>query len=730
MDEPTLEGILDRITFQNPENHFLIGRMVVTDAKAPVTIKGVLYNVREGQTVRLWGRWEEHPEYGRQFAATAFLVVEPTTLEGMERYLASGIIKGVGEVTARRIVRAFGHETFDILDNSPEKLLEVPKFPKKALKEIKRAWREQQAIRDIMVFLHAQGISQAYAERIFSTYGFESVEVVKDNPYRLAMDVQGIGFRIADAIATRIGIAHDDPRRADAGVLYLMEELLSEGHTGLPREMLEPRAAALLEVSPPLAREAIARLEGDGLLKTLPPSKHLPEAGDFLARPRMYKAEKSIAEHLSRIANAPSSTELRDLPLELKKLENDSGVFLAEAQRKAVLAAVENKVLIVTGGPGTGKTTIIRFILGLVARDLPQISLAAPTGRAAKRLSEATGRPASTLHRLLESGKKGFLRNRENPIEAELVIVDESSMMDTLLTDALLEALPDHVHLVLVGDVDQLPSVGAGMVLGDLILSGKLPVVRLEEVFRQAERSRITANAHAIRRGDTPNLSRPEMDELVDFYFMPESEPARIVEKMLMMVRERIPERFGFDPIHDVQVLTPMHRGLTGAQNLNAELQRTLNRDGTEITFGDLRFRVGDKVMQTRNDYDKEVFNGDMGEITAYDADAAIVAIEFDGREVIYERRELDALTLGYAITVHKSQGSEYPAVLLPITTQHTIMLQRNLIYTAITRARKLLVLIGTEKALAMAVRNVNPDLRHTRLRQQLMEADFALEEQ
>jgi exodeoxyribonuclease V alpha subunit len=598
----------------------------------------------------------------------------------------------------------------------------VPKFTRKALKAVKTAWKEQKAIREVMVFLHAQGISQLFAERIFDAYGFSAVETIKDNPYRLALDVHGIGFRSADVIARRLGVAPDAPERAEAGIVYVMEEITGEGHTGYPRAKLVERAGSMLEVGRDVVETAVDALVASGLLRALEPEEGEAEE-PFLARPRMFRAEAAIAEHLGRIEAGEAGTRFANIAPGIERMEKESGIYLAEAQRGAVLAALEHKLLIVTGGPGTGKTTIIRFILGLVAQAIPTIALCAPTGRAAKRLAEATGRPASTIHRLLEAGPRGFGRNVERPVEAELVIADESSMIDTLLMASLLEAVPDHARLVLVGDVDQLPSVGPGMVLGDLIASKRIPVVRLEEIFRQSERSRITSNAHLIRRGQRPDLARPDGDDLVDFYFMPEGDPARVVEKILAVVTGRIPERFGFDPKADIQVLTPMHKGLTGATNLNAELQAALNPKGEEIRLGDHHFRIGDKVMQTRNDYEKEVFNGDMGEITGFDPAAGRLAVTFDEREVAYQRKDLDALTLGYAITVHKAQGSEYPAVVLALTTQHAIMLQRNLLYTAITRARRLLVLLGTDKAIGMALRNVRPELRHTALRRRLADA-------
>jgi exodeoxyribonuclease V alpha subunit len=745
--QQALVGTLERITFANEENGFVIGRFLVEGQRESVTVKGVLGAVREGEALKLLGTWEQHPTYGLQFAVASSLVMEPTTLEGIERYLAANI-EGVGPKLAQRIVKIFGHETFAVIDREPEKLLEVPKFPRKALLAVQEGWQAQRVKREILVFLHSLGVSPLFAERIFQIYGIGAVETVKADPYRLALDVQGIGFRTADLIASKLGVAHDAPRRAEAGTLYALDEAGGEGHTGLPRSRLIARTAALLEVQPALVEGAVATLLGDGLLKALPATslrtgpvsapqpapatdealpQGLPEpadeSGELVFRNRFHRAEQHIVEHLRRLSASGAFTRFTAIEAEVKRLERESGIYLSDEQRDAVEEALGHKVLVITGGPGTGKTTIVRFILELVAPHMPGIALAAPTGKAAKRLSETTGRPASTIHRLLEAGPKGFGRNADRPIEAELLIVDESSMIDTLLMEALLSALPDHARLVLVGDVDQLPSVGPGQVLSDLIASARFPVARLEQVFRQSERSRITASAHAIRKGLLPDLTRPADGELVDFYFMPESDPARIVDKIRTLVLERIPDAFGIDARGDVQVLSPMHRGLTGAQHLNRMLQQWLNPDGPEITHGDPPFRVGDRVMQTRNDYDHEVFNGDMGEITGFDPEAGSVSIDFDGREVIFEKRHLEHLTLGYAITVHKAQGSEYPAVVLPLTTHHTIMLQRNLLYTAITRGRRLVVVVGTERAVALAVHNARPMVRHTGLRTRLLEA-------
>jgi exodeoxyribonuclease V alpha subunit len=720
MAAQTLVGILEHITYQNPENGFLVGKFQCEGGKLPITIRGRMFHVREGESLKLQGDWEDDARFGRQFVVLSYEVSPPTTLKGMERYLAA-TVGGVGPVLAHRIVKTFGERTLEILERQPELLLEVPKVSKRVMEEVKAAWQEHRAVREILVFLHSLGISPALADRIFRTYGLATTATVRDNPYHLAMDVQRVGFRTADEIARKLGIKPDAPARVDAGVLYVLDEIVAEGHTGLPHEETVRRAAAVLEVDAELVEQAVTRLSGDGLLKRL--DAEAPGPRGLLFRPRMFKAEAEIAGHLERILAARPMTLLPRVEETLAAMEKATGIYLAPEQREAVLAALAHKVLIVTGGPGTGKTTIVRFILAMVQGAMEAIFLAAPTGKAAKRLAEATGHPASTIHRLLGAGPKGFERNAQLPLEAELLIVDESSMIDTLLMEALLDALPSHARLVLVGDVDQLPSVGPGRVLGDLIESGRIPVVRLERVFRQSDQSRITANAHRIRKGEMPDLSRPAGEALMDFYFMPESDPARIVEKIVTLLTERIPGRFGFDPLQDVQVMTPMHRGLTGAQHLNQVLQDALNPKGRELIFGEHRYRVGDRVMQTRNDYEKQVFNGDMGTIAAWQPESGRLEIQFDERRVTYERKDLENVSLGYAITVHKAQGSEYPAVIVPVTTQHAIMLQRNLLYTALTRARRLAVLLGTEQAIAMAVRNAKPDVRFTGLPARLRNA-------
>jgi exodeoxyribonuclease V alpha subunit len=615
MTADTLLGTLDRITYQDERSGFLVGRLIPEKATAAVTIRGVLGNVKPGESLKLWGSWEQHPQYGQQFRVESHLVTQPKTLEGMERYLAN-TLPGIGPQLAKRIVKNFGERTFEILDEQPELLLEVAKFPKKALPHVKAEWAAHRAVRDIMVYLNQLGVSPLFADRIFAAYGIGAVELVKENPYRLALEIRGIGFRSADLIAAKLGIARDSPHRVDAGLLHVLDEMQLDGHTGCPDALLVRRAAELLEQPPEAMEAGIERLLADGLLRPLLPllpgaaaddaaadagapdrevDGEAPPGKRLLFRRLMFKLEEEIAERLGTILAAEPLTRLANLPEIVAAMERHTGLYLAPEQRAAIEAALEHKVLVITGGPGTGKTTIVRFILGLVSGAIPAVALAAPTGKAAKRLTEATGRPGFTLHRLLEAGPRGFGRDRHRPLELELVIVDESSMVDTALFHALLVALPDHARLVLVGDVDQLPSVGPGRVLSDLIESGKLPVVRLEHIFRQSETSLITRNAHAIRRGQMPKLVRQEGAELLDFYFLPESDPQRIVDKIRTLVAERIPERFGFDPKVDIQVMTPMHRGLTGVQNLNRMLQDTLNPSGAELTFGELRFRVGDR---------------------------------------------------------------------------------------------------------------------------------------
>ncbi len=713
----TLTGNLQKVIYHKPETGFVIASFLQENQLEPITIKGVLVNVNEEETLQLKGRWQTHKLYGEQFVVDEAMPVLPSSLEGIQRYLSSGVFAGIGEKTATRIVEAFGEDTFRVIDEEPERLLkEVKHFKQNQLDAILENRQEQQGLRDVMTFLHGAGVSGAHANRIFQKYGLNSVNVLRENPYQLT-EISGIGFITADAIARNLGFALDSLERAVAGTIYVLEQQAHNGHTCFPQPALQEKAATELSIPAATVEKAIQHLLEERQLKARHVTlKGLP-AQVMLSRPRFYYAEQQIAENLFRILDSPALTELEANDALIEATQEHLELRLDPAQRAAIEAALEHKVLILTGGPGTGKTTIVRFILELMLPRIPETALAAPTGRAAKRLSEATGRSASTIHRLLEASNHGFQRNRDNPLECELLIIDETSMIDTLLMDSLLEAIASPARLILVGDVDQLPSVGAGAILQDLIASEKVPVAKLEMIFRQAQDSLITQNAHKVRKGEIPELSAPaNANELRDFYFMSESDPQRIVNKIVRVCTERIPERFGFDPMQHVQVLTPMHRGATGSIHLNQALQAVMNPEGDFVEHRNFRFRVGDKVMQQVNDYEKEVFNGDSGLVFAVNPDTKEVRVEFEQAIVTYNANELDQLSLAYAISVHKSQGSEYPAIILPLTSHHYMMLQRNLLYTALTRGKELVILIGTPQAVEQAVRNVSNLTRYTAL--------------
>ena len=753
-DEAQIEGVLERVTYHNPQTGFSVAKLALKQDGDICTVKGILGGVAQGEHVQVWGTWEEHPDYGRQFSARALMLVMPETLLGIEQYLASKI-PGVGHVLAKRIVKAFGQEVFEVLDNDPHRLQEVPKLPSKVIATIEDQWQDLKAQREVLVFMHTMGMGGAIADRVYRQYGAMSMEVLRTNPYRLALEVHGIGFYTADTFAMRQGLDANATARIEAGVLHTLHNMQTQGHTAAQVTDLAQRAAELLKVEYHQARHALEMLIKSGMLRVLEHSlpakkqaassqnsqalKASQSADDersLLQSParlhetnlvqtvRMHRAEAEIVARLQAIQSAEPRFKASKPDAAIAWGEKQTNIVLTQAQRRAVKAALSHKALVLTGGPGTGKTTIIRFMLQLTTEGSFRVALTAPTGKAAKRLSEVSGKHASTIHRLLEAGQKGFARNKERPLEVDLVIVDECSMVDALLMEALLVAIPNHARLVLVGDVDQLPSVGPGRVLADLIESRIALVERLETIFRQAEVSRIVANAHAIRLGNTPNLAPPAADERSDFYFVNEEDPEEIARKILLIVSTRVKEAFGFDPMQDVQVLTPMHRGVVGAAALNRVLQNSLNPAGKpkrEMTQKEVVFREGDRVMQVRNDYEKQVFNGDVGEIITCLPQEHTLRVRFDEHEVEYKRKELDALALAYAITVHKAQGSEYPAVIVPLTTQHAVMLRRNLLYTAITRGRKLVVLVGAKRALNLAINNARQEERCTGLRQRLL---------
>ena len=729
-DFVSLVGTLEKILYTNPENGFLIGTFITENSIRPITVKGIVFNTHEHETLLLKGSWENHKTYGRQFSIREFMPVEPTSEEGIIRYLSSEVFKGIGKITAERIVKKFGKDTFKIIDSSPKLLSKVKGVGRKQQKSLLDAWDAQRGLRDVMTFLRGVGISHAYAQRIFVKNGLNSIPLIKANPYQLT-DIPGIGFLTADGIARNLGFDNNSPHRADAGLLYMLEQQALNGHTCFPRRDLLEKTVQDLNIDSSMLESSIRQLLEDRLLNSDKIEDASGNEQELVSRPRFYKAERRVAENIFRILNSEAYTVYEGESYLIEEQELKVGLKLDPAQREAVEAALQHKVLIITGGPGTGKTTIVRFILGLMRTRIPAIALAAPTGRAAKRITETTGAAASTIHRLLEASNIGFKRDRENPLEQELLILDETSMIDTLLMDSLLEAVPSASRLILVGDVDQLPSVGAGAVLSDLIESGLIPVVRLDHIFRQAADSFITVNAHKVRRGEMPDFSSSNRqteddNQLLDFYFIKESNPEKIVEKILLMSTERIPQRFELDPMMDIQVLTPMHRGVTGAINLNRKLQDVINPDAKGLEHLEQWFRIGDKVMQQQNDYEKLVFNGDLGRIVNCDPKTKELHVKFDQQIVHYQGKEIDQLSLAYAITVHKSQGSEYSAVIVPLTTHHYMMLQRNLLYTAITRGKQLVVLIGTDSAIKKAVENEGSTRRFTGLLHQLSELGAA----
>ncbi len=661
---------------------------------------------------RVRGEWVNDRTHGQQFRARFIRTAAPSSVEGIEKYLGSGMIRGIGPVYAGKLVRAFGDRVFDVIEAEPERLREVTGIGRVRAKRITDAWAEQKVVREIMVFLHEHGVGTARAVRIFRTYGADAVEVMTENPYRLARDIRGIGFVTADAIAMRLGIGKTAMVRVRAGIGHALAEAMDEGHCGLPEEELGPLAAKLLEVPADLIRTALDLELADGAVVA-----DTVEDTPCIFLGGLHRAERAIAGRLLDIAAGAPSWPRIDPDRALPWVERRTGLALAPGQADAVRTALAAKVSVITGGPGVGKTTIVNAILRILAARGVAILLCAPTGRAAKRMSEATGFEAKTVHRLLEADPRtgGFKRDGGNPLDCGLLVIDETSMVDVLLMRSLLAAVPDEAALLIVGDVDQLPSVGPGQVLADIIASGTVPVVRLTEVFRQAARSRIVTAAHGINRGAIPDFSRPEGES--DFYFVPAEDPETAVARIVELVKTRIPRRFGLDPVRDIQVLCPMNRGGVGARSLNVELQAALNPVGERRVerFG-WTFAPGDKVMQIENDYDREVYNGDIGQVADVDPEAGELAARFEGRDLVYGFGELDALVPAYAATVHKSQGSEYPAVVIPVLTQHYAMLKRNLLYTGVTRGRRLVVLVGQKKAVAIAVRNASGRRRWSKL--------------
>lgn len=702
-----LRCVVERITYQNPENGYSVLKVKVKGYNDLVTLVGNLLEVPVGSVLLCRGEWKVDKCYGSQFVAATWEETMPATVYGIEKYLGSGLVKGIGPRFARAIVQRFGTETIDIIETEIERLYEVPNIGRKRVAKIRESWEKQKDIKNVMLFLQGYGVSTAYAAKIYREYGKESIDKVKENPYRLADDIWGIGFKTADGIAAKMGYEKEDPRRCRSGILYTLGQLSDEGHVYAGEEQLVKTAGQLLEAGETAIRDTLA-----GMLQ----AEDLILDKDAIYLPPFYHAECGTSRRLRDLAES-TGRSLFDGLFDPSSLTAETGIEYDEVQLAAIRQAVTSKVMVLTGGPGTGKTTTTQGIIAALKKAGLRVLLAAPTGRAAKRMSEATGMEAKTIHRLLEyNPQDGYKRNDENPLEGDALIVDECSMIDILLMNNLLKAVPVGMRLVFVGDIDQLPSVGAGNVLRDIIDSQRIPVVRLVRIFRQAQKSRIVMNAHTINQGRFPDTSNGRD---TDFFFMREDDPERAAETIVRLVKERLPRAYRESPDR-IQVLTPMQRGVVGAANLNLLLQQALNPSGPSLGRGGYTYRQGDRVMQLRNNYDKDVFNGDLGYIREVDTEDRMLTVDFDGKKVEYDVTELDELTLAYATTIHKAQGSEYPIVVMPVLMTHFVMLQRNLIYTGITRAKKICVLIGAMKALAYAVRNMSVLKRNTSLRERL----------
>ena len=702
-----LRCVVERITYQNPENGYSVLKVKVKGYNDLVTLVGNLLEVPVGSVLLCRGEWKVDKCYGSQFVAATWEETMPATVYGIEKYLGSGLVKGIGPRFARAIVQRFGTETIDIIETEIERLYEVPNIGRKRVAKIRESWEKQKDIKNVMLFLQGYGVSTAYAAKIYREYGKESIDKVRENPYRLADDIWGIGFKTADGIAAKMGYEKEDPRRCRSGILYTLGQLSDEGHVYAGEEQLVKTAGQLLEAGETAIRDTLA-----GMLQ----AEDLILDKDAIYLPPFYHAECGTSRRLRDLAES-TGRSLFDGLFDPSSLTAETGIEYDEVQLAAIRQAVTSKVMVLTGGPGTGKTTTTQGIIAALKKAGLRVLLAAPTGRAAKRMSEATGMEAKTIHRLLEyNPQDGYKRNDENPLEGDALIVDECSMIDILLMNNLLKAVPVGMRLVFVGDIDQLPSVGAGNVLRDVIDSQRIPVVRLVRIFRQAQKSRIVMNAHTINQGRFPDTSNGRD---TDFFFMREDDPERAAETIVRLVKERLPRAYRESPDR-IQVLTPMQRGVVGAASLNLALQEALNPSGPSLSRGGYTYRQGDRVMQIRNNYDKDVFNGDSGYIREVDTEDRTLTVDFDGKWVEYDVTELDELTLAYATTIHKAQGSEYPIVVMPLLMTHFVMLQRNLIYTGITRAKKLCVLIGAAKALAYAVRNMSVLKRNTHLRERL----------
>ena len=703
-----LRCVIERITYTNDINGYSIIKCRAKGSSDLVTAVGNMPEPHVGAVLDLGGIWKNDPKYGRQFEVRSYEEALPATVTGIEKYLGSGLVKGIGPKFANKIVRTFGIDTLNVIENTPDELMKIPGIGKQRVERSKKSWAEQKEIKNIMLFLQSHDVSTSHATKIFKTYGNDSIQVVQENPYKLADDIWGIGFRTADTVAAKMGFEHDKYVRLRSGILYSLNELADEGHCYSTENVLVKKSAEILDIEEDKIKAALEQMMTDHDVVT----ESIPDSEDIaIYMPPFYFPEIGTARRLCDIYK--DSAGIRVSGNIVDEIIQNSSITYDEVQIQAIKTAVSSKVFVLTGGPGTGKTTTTMGIISAFRRVGANILLAAPTGRAAKRMTETTGMESKTIHRLLEAKPpEGYKRNAENPLEGDVLIVDECSMIDILLMYNLMKAVPDTMTVVFVGDVDKLPSVGAGNVLKDIIASQSIPVVKLSKIFRQAQTSRIIKNAHAINNGKMPDISNPKGS---DFFYIEEDDKEKGVDVIVGLVKNRLPKFYGIAPT-DIQVLTPMQKGDVGAANLNAKLQEQLNPGQTYMSRAGTQYKQNDKVMQIRNNYDKEVFNGDIGVITAVDTDERQLVVNFDGRPVMYEQEELDELVLAYAVTIHKSQGSEYPVVVIPIFMSHYVMLQRNLIYTGITRAKKGLVLVGEKKAIAMAVRNKSANKRNTML--------------
>jgi exodeoxyribonuclease V alpha subunit len=717
----TLTGLIERVTYHNPENGFAVLRVVVKGRQDLVTVVGSTTSVSAGEHLEATGKWVVDREHGQQFKADELKTTHPASAEGIEKYLASGAIRSIGPKIAAKIVGIYKERTLEIFETAPDFLLHIKGIGNERVKKISQSWKEQKEVRKIMLFLAEHGISSGRAIRIYRTYGQESIAKIKENPYRLADDIRGIGFKTADELAAKMGIDRNSPYRARAAVQYTLQDLASKGHVGYPEPGVVEHTTKLVEIDQLIVEAAVKSALAE---KTI--IKETVEGESWLYLTALHRAEVGLAQNAHRIASAtPHPMPVIDVEKAIAWIEEKLTIKLAALQQEAIRQACQQKMLVITGGPGVGKTTLVRSILEIFQAKKMKCVLAAPTGRAAKRMAETTGQTAKTIHRLLEfdPATGDFKRNQQHPLTGDLFVLDEVSMVDVVLGHQLLRAVPSNACVILVGDVDQLPSVGPGSVLADLITSGVVPVVRLTEIFRQAAESEIVTAAYAINQGRMPELRAPE--DLIDFYFIEAQEPEAIQDLIVRLVKERIPKRFGFTPKTDIQVLSPMNRSVLGARNLNQVLQTALNPGdgGPEVQRFGWTFRLGDRVIQTENDYNRDVFNGDLGVIESINRIEQEMVVNFEGRQVEYDFGDLDEIALAYVLSIHKSQGSEFPCVVIPLHTQHYMMLQRNLLYTAVTRGKKLVVLVGTKKALGMAVRRQDTAQRFTALKKRLQEA-------